>query len=79
MRFLFLPAGCLLTIFQTEAQTATLFNRLQTPLSPSESRYNTFVSDMEVKWQQQLYKNPAFYELKHTYDDLADTGKYRSI
>ncbi|MCM0718006.1 hypothetical protein NBH15_06910 [Parabacteroides sp. W1-Q-101] len=79
MRFLFLLAGCLLTIFQTEAQTATLFNRLQTPLSPSESRYNTFVSDMEVKWQQQLYKNPAFYELKHTYDDLADTGKYRSI
>lgn len=79
MRYLFLLAGCLWTIFQAGAQTSTLINRLQTPLSPSESRYNTVLSDMEVKWQQRLYKNPAFYELKQTYHELAETGKYRSV
>lgn len=79
MKYLFLLAGCLLTIFRADGQTASLTDRLQTSLSPSESRYNTVSSDMETKWQQLLYRNPAFYELKHTHSNLLNTGKYRSV
>lgn len=67
----------LLLFVGAKAQTNTMTDRLQESLSPSESRYNDILFDMDVKWQRQLYDNPAFYELKHE-NSRFENGRYRS-
>lgn len=60
------------------AQTGTFINRLQTPLSPSENRFNSIQFDMDIKHQQQLYANPVFYEIQKEYKQKLSQQKYKS-
>jgi len=68
-----------LPIIEVQGQTETFVNRLQVPLSPSEKRYNSIQFDMDVKWQQQLYANPTYYELQHIRKDIFPTRTHRGV
>ena len=67
----------LLAAVTVEAQTTTLLERQRNTFSPSEKRYNSLSTSMNVRKLTQLYFNPAFYEVAHRNDSLS-TSKYRS-
>lgn len=69
----------LLAIGTLQAQTSLLTERLRGSLSPSETRYNSLSTNMDVRQVKQLYANPAFYELAQAGDSLSHAGKYRSL
>jgi hypothetical protein len=79
MKSLYIIILGLLTVLGVKAQTTTLFERTQTVLSPSERNYHSLQGDLDIKQQQQLYRNPAFYEVLYRNDSIFSTLIYNSV
>lgn len=78
MKHFYTLAIIFLAFSSAHGQTGQLLDRTQSSLSPSESDYNRFV-DMDTGQQQQLYSNPAFYEMLYRNGLLYHPMQYKSI